>query len=712
MNLRRWLFVGLLLLVSSSCKNKEHLVAAPKFAKLEATPNPLVFGDVGAGLTRLMRVRISNTGDLAVDLKIPSIEASDPEIFWLPAQEYPSRLDLGEDAEITVAFSPKADGATSAALHLLDLEGAKLVTVRLEGNGGGPYLAFDPPSLDFGRQPARSETRRSVSLENVSNPTGIVLLDYEIDGENADAFSVTPVGLPSEIGLEDLQLEIVFHSIREGEMSANLVVHTSSPEQPVLRLPLHGEGMPPVNCQVTIDPAEVRFGIVDSEVLSQRDIRLVNKGASGCPLWGLQFQGPDKSLFSLADQPPDNFVIAPSESLVLTVGLKAPGRDGAVQAGLSFGLGNGDTPRREVLLYAQLVAGLDPYLDPITLEFEPTPIDRLTVGMAAVRLRRSGTVNMVGAGWGNPTSEAFDFGRSSNYDGVIRADRPYAIPVIFEPKTLGLHTGTVEFLIEGFAEPLRMTIVGHGIAPCGDGPCQWPKAECSPDGEVVAGRQTAVVSTNAGAETCQWSVAVGDRTSRMSDTDPSSCQASFVPWIVGDYLLDHMIVGESGRGHRCRIPVHADPPKGIWIEARDQAEWFTPLLTLLHSDGGDPDDRDSWINYSQTCSAQGMFLQDCSWDDTQGDPSGVFATNMYGVTLMGIRDPSVSHPYFVGMSGHGTPLEPRALRSRIYCAGRLVNDEDVNFKNGTEFQVIGKLEMTSATTCQFTRDDARWSLDF
>lgn len=277
---------------------------------LTATPAPVGFESVALGLTRQQSVKIANTGDL--DVEITSVRVVGEAFAHEEANMFGS-LPVGAETTLEVSFTPLAEGVHQGTLEVEGkAEGAevqRLLSVRLFGGTGGPFLVVSPTQIDFGSlYVGLAPLRHTVTLTNVGDPAPLTLLSATIEDDAAGAFRVEyePLSFIEPIAT----VTVEFGPGRSGSHSGRLVLRTGVHDQAEFSVPLTGIAKPPSSCDPFVGadkvyPHWVRFREEDSpdqsfdqiSIFCELDIDFQPCGP--CVFSNPRIAGPDARYFKL-----------------------------------------------------------------------------------------------------------------------------------------------------------------------------------------------------------------------------------------------------------------------------------------------------------------------------------------------------------------------------------------------------------------------------
>jgi|GEM_PF-4031550 len=262
-------------------------------AVLTASPDPVGFEPVHLGFTRRQTVTLSNKGDLDLVLSSMRVEG---DAFALLGGDLPFSLPVGAETTVDVSFTPLDEGELPGLLRVdwkpEGDESQSLLSVRLFGSTGGPYLVISPGRLDF--EPlyvGMAPLRKTVTLTNVGEPAPLTLLSAAIEDDPTGAFRVE-ADSPSPLD-PSATVTVVFDPGQAGSLLGRLVLRTDSPDQPELSTPLSGAATQPSTCALDVGTSLSSFDFhwVDSYD-HERDLYNINVLTILCPAYSPKNPGP------------------------------------------------------------------------------------------------------------------------------------------------------------------------------------------------------------------------------------------------------------------------------------------------------------------------------------------------------------------------------------------------------------------------------------
>lgn len=255
---------------------------------VEASPDPLDFGDVPVGAEKTLSLSLRNTGTFL--LRVQSFEVTGP--FVAPTRS--ATIAAGGQIEVSLGFRPPASGAQVGKLTLTtDAQENAVTEVELLGNGIEAALVVEPLVVDFGEVlwvTTTQEERRSVSVSNPGTDAfELTALDLTDDG--GGAFGVEPGTLVGTFAPgASRSFEVTYFPTRMGLVNGTARLRTTAPNAAEVVVSLRATAVGPeleVCGEVTGGAAlctdqgqtpAVNFGAVDFGTSHTGRIRVKNAG--------------------------------------------------------------------------------------------------------------------------------------------------------------------------------------------------------------------------------------------------------------------------------------------------------------------------------------------------------------------------------------------------------------------------------------------------
>jgi outer membrane protein assembly factor BamB len=282
---------------------------------ISLSPSKIDFSSVRVGATSSPRtLKITNTGNVPVDVSLSARTPDDPSIEFYPQTERKiSQMAVGASWTVSYFFRPGISGLRSAQLHVLFdyiSPGHTILDGRVFNvTGTGLALKVSPTRLDLGRVPVGSQTTANISVTNQAavslNPKFSLFAFSDTDfrhtrtGDgvsqlNSAAASLAP-GQTTRVGFS-------FAPAKPGRLHLQIIVVTSenvlalSRPVDVVQVVITAEAVAPPPLRVS--PTQLPFGSVAVGGTSlPRDLTLTNAGATPLMVQEASLSGTDAARF-------------------------------------------------------------------------------------------------------------------------------------------------------------------------------------------------------------------------------------------------------------------------------------------------------------------------------------------------------------------------------------------------------------------------------
>jgi photosystem II stability/assembly factor-like uncharacterized protein len=256
----------------------------------------LDFGKVATG-SKEMSFTIA--AENALGLRIDEISLADPKHGFSivsPTGPFPMNITQGNPLAVTIRYTQNADdtiNVTSQVRIRTNAPASETIIVsviaRQANNNPAPGAIIDATSLEFGKVQAGTTTDLTITLA-AANSSGlrldsISIRDEIIPGTFRIVEPAGPFPITVQMG-QPLSIKVRFAPTTAAVADANLFITTNAKEEPLLYVPLSGEGTPAVAStpddnghgtalQLTATPNPiVNSGIISVVIPSRGDISL------------------------------------------------------------------------------------------------------------------------------------------------------------------------------------------------------------------------------------------------------------------------------------------------------------------------------------------------------------------------------------------------------------------------------------------------------
>ena len=247
-------------------------------------PNPVNFGEVLSGDSKIISVIIRNTGSAQAELMNVFIELGSSEDFEIIAPPtFPVQIAPGADTYIDVNYAPTLRDVDEGWLVIAfkDAGAQTLEKVRLHGLEVGPEISISPPTIDFGWVPIQSEAVKELTIHNMGQHSLKITGISTSPGTNADVgIKNAPSGTTEIAPGENTVFNISFHPTAffstTSDPIGGIVVQSNDGDEAIVTIPVYANIDAPF---ILLDPPDkVDFGIVAQGWTIERTLVVQNVG--------------------------------------------------------------------------------------------------------------------------------------------------------------------------------------------------------------------------------------------------------------------------------------------------------------------------------------------------------------------------------------------------------------------------------------------------
>ena len=379
--------------------------------EITVAPMELDFGSVAQGQRSTKSFTITNTG--AQTLNITGWRFSvNAGVFGSLTSPWPTQLDPGQSAEITMWFRPPALGIHE---DWLLIQSNDPVTPELQvhhiGEGVLPQnITVVPNPLIFPDTIVGQSNNADLTIFN-SGRVPLTIRSYVV--QNGTHFRIGSASPPMMVAAESsATLTMTFEPRQGGALSDSLVIISDDPDTSMYTVGLQGNGIAPQDIQV--EPNPISFGQVPMDEFRDLTVTIRNRGSLSLSISNIYLQ--NTTYFSMLTQP--NTTLGPGA---------------ATTFGMRFSPGGSAASRTTNLI----VESNDPDEGTLAVPVQGSGIDT-SAPPVAIALCNGGCANGTGHEWQADPITTVSLTGSDSYDtdGTIVA---YQWTIVSKPA--GSYTG-------------------------------------------------------------------------------------------------------------------------------------------------------------------------------------------------------------------------------------------------------------------------------
>jgi hypothetical protein len=300
---------------------------------LSCSPAQVKFGGIVVGKSETQVVTLTNNGQSSVTISAINLGGS---VFQIAGLSLPAVLSSGQSADVSITFTPGADGWFGQNITFLNSASNPLLRLNLQGSGvNSQALTASPASLSFGQVSAGSTVTLPVVLTNTRS-WAQMLTGVQAVGSG---FTVSVPSLPAKLGAgQTITLNVSFTPKVTGEVGGSISV-SGVP----LNIPLIGTGTTTTAVgQLGESPTSLSFGSVDVGSSSTQQFAL---SATGGPVT-ISSASSSSSQFTISGV---SFPLTiPTSQSVQVYVTYAPTKNGSASAAVSLASNASSTPSESV----------------------------------------------------------------------------------------------------------------------------------------------------------------------------------------------------------------------------------------------------------------------------------------------------------------------------------------------------------------------------
>jgi Abnormal spindle-like microcephaly-assoc'd, ASPM-SPD-2-Hydin len=143
-------------------------VQSQQSAQISVSANALNFQTVVVGQKATQTLKISNTGNAALEISAVSLSSNE---YSISGPTVPTGIPASSSASYTVTFSPTTAGSAAATLNISSNASNTLGAISLAGSGEKAFvnLVVTPTVLSFGKVGLKATSTQNVTLQNTGD---------------------------------------------------------------------------------------------------------------------------------------------------------------------------------------------------------------------------------------------------------------------------------------------------------------------------------------------------------------------------------------------------------------------------------------------------------------------------------------------------------------------------------------------------------------
>ncbi|MBN1442949.1 MAG: choice-of-anchor D domain-containing protein [Planctomycetes bacterium] len=404
------------------------------------------FGEAQIGTTSLFDLTVTNRSADVLLLEDVSVEQAEVSSFSIASGFSRIRIAPSASVRVGIAFAPLAVGAHASTLRIEsdDLD-RPLIFVPLAGTGVPspvPDIEVSPASLDFGEVFLGEARSIEVTVANTGTAS-LRVHEATLAKGTSSEFELISALSASDISPEArTRLLVTYRPRNSGTDRGSLTITSDDSSDPVLSLPIIGQGSTMPLPEIDVAPASLEFGDVTLGGSRSLDVEIRNTGDATLAIAAVRLGPGTGAEFSMALGSGATSVAAGAGLAVRVT--YAPADEEPDSGTLIVESDDADEAAVVVSLSGRGAPLPAPEIDvsPLVLDFGDVFVGSSSRLTFSIRNRGTAPLEILGVALGSGTSPALAISSgpaSSRLDpgGVA------AVEVRFSPSTAGTHSGTV-----------------------------------------------------------------------------------------------------------------------------------------------------------------------------------------------------------------------------------------------------------------------------
>jgi hypothetical protein len=280
---------------SPSVSGKILLVAAPV---VTLSAKSVSFGKQSVGTPSTVNtVTLTNVGKGILDIVSIKLTGTNVSSF-LASNNCGASVAVGASCIVSLRFEPKATGAATAALSIVDNASGSPQTISLMGTGIAPAVKLSAISVVFGKQNVGTESVAKTVILSNSGSAALTVTSTKVGGSNASSFTLSNNCGASVLAGTSCAITLYFEPKAVGVATAAIAITDNASGSPQ-KIVLTGTGTAPV---VSLSSTSVTFASQNINTTSVvQSVTLTNSGTGPLSISSMQLTGTNASLFTASN---------------------------------------------------------------------------------------------------------------------------------------------------------------------------------------------------------------------------------------------------------------------------------------------------------------------------------------------------------------------------------------------------------------------------
>jgi hypothetical protein len=439
-------------------------------ATLQVSPPSLRLGGENVTVTSpAQSFTIANTGTTPITFGQISIVGANAADFAISDNFCTGSLPVSSNCSVSVTFTPKSVGPSSATVQIVDNANGSPQTVALSGIGlTTANLQFTPAALSFGNPKIGEVVNQTLTITNIG-PVSASLSSLTVGGTDYADFAIAAstclMGTAALSPGSSCSVTILFSPEAVGARSANLTISDNAARSPQVIF-LGGQGAASTRT-LAFQYLPIPFGNQTiGSASSPLAMAVTNTGNTTVNLNSIAVTGLNAGDFSIGENDCagiNSNLLPPNQSCSVYLTF-TPTAAGARKASLTFVDNAVHSPQSVAITGNGVTPGAAASLSPIELAYGTQPVGTASAEQD-ISFQNSGSAVLSTSAIAITGKNAADFSITTHQCEMSPLQTPGQlcfVGVVFAPLATGARTANLRFTDDAAGSPQTVLLTGSG----------------------------------------------------------------------------------------------------------------------------------------------------------------------------------------------------------------------------------------------------------
>lgn len=264
--------------IAGLAEKRVRLISFTPEQSIVVDPNPIDFGDLQAGATKTVDVRIFNLGsDTITVTALNMAQNSSPDFKIESSPPLPILIPSSTNITVKLSYTPTGGGQDTGSLSIVSNDpNDPELNVLVLGNQPAPEIEVSPGTVDFGAVAINDSKSIKVTVKNIgTQDLTVKALGLSLDTNKSVKLENAPT-LPKVLKFnETLTVDVTFSPTIVEDLKGSVVIDSDDENEGRVQLPIKGRT---AAAKLQVIPQKVDLGIVASGIKKTSEVTLYNAG--------------------------------------------------------------------------------------------------------------------------------------------------------------------------------------------------------------------------------------------------------------------------------------------------------------------------------------------------------------------------------------------------------------------------------------------------